>query len=348
MSVIRRPYVWLPISLLLLGFVIWRTRPWEAAALAGSIDLIPLGLALALNAAVIALWAVRSRFLMAAVGHPLRFTELVPIVSFANTINNLTPASTGEVLRAVVLKQRHAVPYTRSGAVILVERLWAIGIMGLTAAAAAVGPLLHAPAPIVTGAWAAAILGCFTPTVLYALGLRPGRLVRRFLERRAPAVDQAALTVASELDVEEELPPGPGRGRRIATAFVELDDVLGRIVTDPAQALIFVGTTALIFLCFAVQLGLILAALQVPLALDAAWAALGLATIAGVASALPFGLGATDAVLVLLLAGAGVEAAAAGATVLLLRAVVTLPLGVAGAISWTVLSRFGGAAVGAR
>ena len=88
---------------------------------------------------VIAAWAVRSARLMAAVGHPISLLALVPIVSFANTINNLTPASSGEALRAVILRRRHGVPYGHSTAVILVERLWAIWIMAVSAGAAAVG-----------------------------------------------------------------------------------------------------------------------------------------------------------------------------------------------------------------
>jgi hypothetical protein len=84
-----------------------------------------LALVVALNVVVIGAWAVRSERLMAAVGHPLPVTSLVPIVSFANTINNLTPASAGEAVRALILRRRHGVPYGRSTAVIVAERLWA-------------------------------------------------------------------------------------------------------------------------------------------------------------------------------------------------------------------------------
>ncbi|CAN5439228.1 hypothetical protein BH20CHL6_BH20CHL6_09440 [soil metagenome] len=342
MTRMRRWYVWLPISLLLLGLVVWRTRPWEVTALWERLDPLPLMAALLINVPIVALWAIRSRSLMAAVGHPLPLRELVPIVSFANTINNITPASSGEVLRALVLKRRHGVPFTRSGAVILIERFWAIGIMGLSAGAAAVGTLAGAPASLSALAWSAAVAGAFAPSIAYRLGLRPGRLLRRWGDPGAAAADDAAVvpgSVAGAAAAGAAAPPG--RVRRLAAGLAELDDVLGEVVTDPRQAVSFVGTTALIFLGFALQLWLVLLALRVSLPIEAAWAALGLATIAGVASALPFGLGATDVVLVVLLTSMGVATAPAGAAVLLLRATATLPLGIAGAASWGVLSRGG-------
>jgi uncharacterized membrane protein YbhN (UPF0104 family) len=77
----------------------------------------------------------------------------------------------------------------------------------------------------------------------------------------------------------------------------------------------------------------VLAALGQRTSVEGAWAALGLATIAGVLSALPFGLGAADAVLAILLTAQGVPPAVAGAAALILRAVTTLPLGIAGAAS---------------
>lgn len=353
MTRMRRWYVWLPISLLLLGLVVWRTRPWEVTALWERLDPLPLMAALLINVPIVALWAIRSRSLMAAVGHPLPLRELVPIVSFANTINNITPASSGEVLRALVLKRRHGVPFTRSGAVILIERFWAIGIMGLSAGAAAVGTLAGAPASLSALAWSAAVAGAFAPSIAYRLGLRPGRLLRRWGDPGAAAADDAAVVPGS---VAGAAAPGaavtagaaaagaaapPGRVRRLAAGLAEVDDVLDEVVTDPRQAVSFVGTTALIFLGFALQLWLVLLALRVSLPIEAAWAALGLATIAGVASALPFGLGATDVVLVVLLTSMGVATAPAGAAVLLLRATATLPLGIAGAASWGALSRGG-------
>ncbi len=312
----RRWLIWAPISAGLLALLVWRTRPWEAAALAGRLDLRPLAVAVALNALVIAAWAVRSADLMAAVGNPLSVRRLVPIVSFANTINNLTPASSGEVLRAIILKRRHGVPYERSTAVILAERFWAILVMLATALAACVGSIVVAAPTLVVGAWIAAAGFVLVPSLAYAAGIRPGRVAER---------------VAGPAD-------GPrGRLRSVAARLAAVDEVLRSIVTDPRRVATFVATTLVIFALFAAQLWLVLSALGVEVSPAGAWAALGLSIVAGVLSALPFGLGAADVILVVLLGAQGVATTDAGAAALLLRLVATLPLGIVGTISWLQL-----------
>ena len=316
-----RRYLWLPVSLLLLGFVVWHTRPWEIAQLGIAFDPVPLLAAVALNGVVVLLWAIRSRSLMAGVGYPLSIGALIPVVSFANTVSNLTPASAGEALRAVVLRNRHGVPLTRSTAVILVERLWAVGIMAVSAAAAAFVILGHAAPAVAAAVWLAAAVACFAPALADRAGIRPGRLLERRRSRGGRVTAPA------------------GRGARMVTALIELDRTLETLVTDPRRAVVFVATTAGIFACYAAQLSLVLGVLGEPLPLDASWAALGLATVAGVLSALPFGLGAADAVLALVLGQLGTSAAVSGAAVLLIRLVATLPLGIAGALSWSVLGR---------
>lgn len=310
----RRWYVWVSISAILFALLLWRTRPWEA--LATGADLAPLLAVVAINGVVIATWAVRSQALMRAVGHGLPLASLVPIVSFANTINNLTPASSGEALRAVVLRRRHGVPYGRSTAVILAERFWAIWIMAATAGAAAIGAIVQATLPVVVAAWAAAVVASFAPSAAYRLGLRPAAFVARLLDGRQG-----------------------GRRARLAVLLQDVDSSLAGILASPRVAIGFVASTAAVFLAFAAQLWLILAALGQDVSIGAAWATLGIATIAGVVSALPFGLGAADVVMTALLAALGVPAAAAGAAALLLRATVTLPLGLAGTASWIALNR---------
>ena len=316
----RRWYVWVSISIVLFGLLVWRTRPWEAFAVGA--DWRPLLAVIALNVAVIAAWSIRSARLMAAVGYPLPLIALVPIVSFANTINNLTPASSGEALRAVILRRRHGVPYRRSTAVILVERLWAIWIMAMSAGAAALGTVVPASPGIVGAGWVAAVVAIFAPALAYRLGLRPAAFAARIVDPGAVGEDG-----------------GPGRRASLATLLRDVDINVAGILASPAVAIGFVASTGLIFIAFAVQLWLILLALGQDISPVAAWAALGIATIAGVLSALPFGLGAADVVMTTLLAVLGVPPAAAGAAALLLRATVTLPLGLAGTASWIALNR---------
>jgi uncharacterized protein (TIRG00374 family) len=319
----RRWYVWVTVSVVLLGLLAWRTRPWEA--LATGADWRLLTVVVALNVVVIGAWAVRSERLMAAVGHPLPVLALVPIVSFANTINNLTPASTGEALRALILRRRHGVPYGRSTAVILAERFWAIWIMAVTAGAAAVGTVIPAEPPLIGLAWIAAVGASFAPSIAYALGLRPASFVARIVSPPS----------AAELGPEAP----PTRRQRLAGTLRDVDESLVGIAVSPAVATSFVLSTAVVFATTALQLWLILLSLGEWISPVAAWAALGLATIAGVISALPFGLGAADVVMTGLLTLIGVPSSVAAAAALLLRATVTLPLGLAGTAAWISLSR---------
>ena len=323
----RRWYVWVSVSVVLLGLLVWRTKPWEA--LATGADWRVLAVVVVLNGVVIAMWAVRSARLMAAVGHPVPLLSLVPVVSFANTINNLTPASTGEALRAVILRRRHGVPYGPSTAVILAERFWAIWIMAVTAGAAAIGTIVPASPPLVALAWIAAIVASFAPSFTYKAGLRPISFVARVVEPRAPATADGKASDA----------PPPNRRHRLAATLRTVDESLAGIAVTPSVVTAFVLSTAAVFFTTAVQLWLILLSLGQPIPLVAAWAALGLATIAGVISALPFGLGAADVVMTGLLTILGVPPSAAAAAALLLRATVTLPLGLAGTASWIALNR---------
>lgn len=316
----RRWYVWVSISVVLFGLLVWRTRPWEAIAVGA--DWRPLIAVIALNVAVIAAWSIRSARLMAAVGHPLALVALVPIVSFANTINNLTPASSGEALRALILRRRHGVPYARSTAVILVERFWAIWIMAVSAGAAALGTVVAASPGIVAAGWIVAIVAIFAPAVAYRLGVRPAAFAARIVDPTADGTHGV-----------------PGRRARFASLLRDVDVNLAGILASPTVAIGFVASTSVIFLVFAAQLWLILLALGHDISPLAAWAALGIATIAGVLSALPFGLGAADVVMTTLLVVLGVPVATAGAAALLLRATVTLPLGLAGTASWIALNR---------
>src|SRR5918995_1062435 len=122
---LRRPVVWLPVSIGLLGVVAWRSRLWEAGPALGAIDPLPFVAAAAVTGVVPVLWALRSADLLAAAGSPIAVGPLIPMTAFANTVNNITPGSGGEVLRAFLLRAHHGVAYTTSGAVILIERLGA-------------------------------------------------------------------------------------------------------------------------------------------------------------------------------------------------------------------------------
>ncbi len=90
------------------------------------------------------LWAIRSADLLGAAGRPVPIGPLVPMTALANTVNNLTPGSVGELLRLYLLRERHGVDYPTGAAVVLIERVVAIGYL---AGSAAIAWLVHLRRP---------------------------------------------------------------------------------------------------------------------------------------------------------------------------------------------------------
>ena len=311
---LRRPIVWLPISIGMLVLLVWRSRLLEAGAALRGLEPGPLLVAALLCALVAVLWAVRSAELLAAAGRAVGVLPLVPMTTFANTINNLTPGSAGEIVRMYLLRAHHGVDYATSGAVVLVER---IGAFGYLATSALLAWLAWSGAVPVALTVLVAILLVVAPAIVYRLGLRPLGLVARLPIGR---------------------PIGTERWERIGSWLTRVDGTIAALIGDPRHLVAFVVLSAAIFTVYAAQLLLVGRALGVTVDPLAAWGALGLATTVGVLSLLPFGLGSTDLTLVALLGVAGVPAVDAVAMTFGYRIVSTLPLSIAGIVSFAYLS----------
>ncbi len=236
------------------------------------------------------------------------------MTAFANTVNNLTPGSTGEVVRAWMLRAHHGVPYATGAAVIVIERVVAIGYLGGSAAIVWAGHLLALPGPLVLGLLTLLVV---LPGLVYGAGLRPAALAAR-------------LPLGGLL--------GSARWARAGGALVRMDDTIAGLLTHPRHLAVFALCTGLIFAVYTAQLWLVAASVGIAIDPILAWGALGLSIVAGVLSLLPFGLGATDLVLAALLASLGIPAPAAAAIAFGYRLVSTVPLGLLGAASYGWLS----------
>jgi uncharacterized protein (TIRG00374 family) len=311
---LRRPIVWLPISIGLLALLAWRSRLWEAGTVLGRLDPVRVLAAVLLSGAVTVFWAYRSADLLAAAGRPVGVLPLVPMTTFANTINNLTPGSAGEIVRMYLLRAHHGVDYATSGAVVLVERIGAIGYLASSALLLWLAWLGALPAPVVILLLVALVV---LPGLVYRLGLRPIAAIARIPVGRLV---------------------GAGRWERVGDWLARVDRTIARLVGDPRHLLAFAFLSGAIFLIYDVQLLLVGRALGVTIDPVAGWGALGLATTVGVLSLLPFGLGTTDLALVALLGVAGVPAVDAVAITFGYRLVSTLPLSIAGIVSFAYLS----------
>lgn len=311
---LRHPLVWGSISVALLALVAVRSRAWELGDRLGNADVRPILLALALDVVIVVAWAARSSDLLAGAGRPVPVGPLIPMTAFANTINNVTPGSVGELVRLYLLRAHHGVPYTTGAAVVVVERVVAICLLGASAAILWAAWSLRLWPPLTIGAL---LVIALLPSVIYRVGLRPTALVRL-------------------------LPLGAVVGRdRWATAgrgLERVDAAVAGLLVDPRRALAFAGWTAVVFASYTGQLVLVAAAIGREIDPAAAWGALGLGIIAGVLSLLPFGLGSADLVLVALLGVTGVPPAEAAAIAFGYRVISTLPLGLAGVASYAFLS----------
>jgi uncharacterized protein (TIRG00374 family) len=310
----RNPLVWLPVSLALLALVVWRSRLWEAGRVLGPIDPRLLVAALIVGQATPLLWALRSRALLRGTGHDVSLWSLLPMTSFANTINNLTPGSAGELIRLYLLRVYHGVEYSVGAAVILIERVGALGYLSLSALLAWLSWLWHWP-----GVVTIALLGVLavSPLVLYRLGIRP-----------VAAVSQLPLG----------RPLGAVRWARASGSFARVDTTIATLLTHPARLATFVIVTASVFTVSTVQLLLVTSAIGVSVEPAATWGAIGLSTTAGALSFLPFGLGAADLVLVALLNVAGVPLVEAGVVAFGYRLVGTVPYAIEGVAAYAWLS----------
>jgi uncharacterized protein (TIRG00374 family) len=304
----RRPIVWVPISSALLFLVIVRAQPWAVSPLVRAADTRLIAAAIALNIVVVSLWGLRSAALIRAASLPIGLGSATRLASMAYAVNSVTPGSTGEAVRAIVLREGHGIPYSVGLGAIMVERFGALWYLGASAAWAWLTVELSLPLGALLAGWA---MVAALPMVWSWTSLTPGGLVR-FVARAMSEPRREALRVGSR----------------------RLDDAIRLMLGRPGSALVFALTSAGLFGTFAAQLVLVAASVGVRLEPVAAWSAIGLAMVAGVLSLLPFGLGATDVVMTAGLVRAGLDPAVAAALTLAYRLVSTLPLGLLGAAAY--------------
>jgi glycosyltransferase 2 family protein len=311
---LRRPIVWVTISFVLLVLVAWRSQAWELGDRLGDADPRPIAAAILLNIVILIAWAARSSNLLGGAGRPVPVLPLIPMTAFANTINNVTPGSAGELVRLYLLRAQHGVDYTTGAAVVLIERVVAIVLLGASAATLWLTYALSLP-PII--AVVAIVAVAVAPSLIYRAGIRPTKAIG-WLPLGRLVGHARWVTARSTLD--------------------RVDASVAALLVDPPRAIAFAGWTALVFAAYTGQLLLVAAAIGQPLDPAAAWGALGLGIIVGVLSLLPFGLGSTDLVVAGLLVAAGVPGREAVAITLGYRLVSTLPLGLLGVASYALLS----------
>jgi uncharacterized membrane protein YbhN (UPF0104 family) len=266
-----------------------------------------LAFSILLNVPTTLLRALRSRLLLRRVGHDVPFLRLNGVNLAGQTLSWITPAATGDLSRPYLWRNRDAVPVSAGVAVVLYERfvtLLQLGVVGGVLAA-----LVYLPAMAAVGLGAAGLVALAAPWWV-------SLLTRRFLPPTAAQHRHGVL----------------GGILRSLTQLEEMG-VSARLTA------LFAVCTVLVFLISGFQVVVLAWSIGSGLGLGVAIGAYCLSQVAGSISTLPFGIGASDAVMVGLLVAAGSLRIDALAITVLVRLAMTLPLGIAGAFGILALGR---------
>jgi len=305
------------LAVVFLAVVLWRSRFWDSGDAirqfeARDVVLVPL-LSLALAIPL----AMRQRLILSSLGFRFPVWSVAPITYYGNTVGFMTPASSGELLRPSLFQRIFGLPLPQGIGVVLFERVYSIFLFGL--------------ACLIALSWTGTFprgTGVVLAPLFLAACLLPSAIVKL-----APA-----LRSRLPLDRLSRLVPHRIRDR-VGDMVQESGATLQRLWGSPRLVAGFLGLSVGIFLIMGVQFWLIQDGMGQHLTLQEAWVVLAASAMAGVASGLPLGIGATDAVMLSLLKAYGVDTATAGSIVILTRTLINLPSGLFGLSAYLIAVR---------
>jgi uncharacterized protein (TIRG00374 family) len=282
--------------LLYLGLASW-SDPTEVVAVAGGLSLRAAAAVGALVSLGLALRAVRWQLYtrVLGLGIPAAPSVFAFVAGFAFTA---TPGKVGEVVKSFLLKRRFGVPMAGTAASLVVERVTDL----LAVLALAVGGLAGGG---FGGRGLALGLDTSSAWVLIAGVLALASALAFLLQSR---LQRAVLRTLGRV---------PGLAR-LARALPPLLESSQKLLT-PLPLVLGLGLAVAAWSCEALALHVILDALGAEVALAGAFFAFAAASLLGVLSMLPGGLGGFEATMVVLLGRLAVEPSTAVAATLLFR-----------------------------
>jgi uncharacterized protein (TIRG00374 family) len=304
-----------------LGVLLWRAGPDQVWAALRTLSVPALLLTVALNGPITLVRNLRTRLVLKRLGHRVAWWSLTRTQLAGQTLSNLTPAAGGDLVRAWMWRRDDGVPGSDGVAAVVYERVLSLVLL-LGAGAAFFAPTIAGPAA------AAAI--CAGAAVLIAA---PYALARVAPARRAAG---RALTLAARLPyLRTRTEPLRRMGQAVAT-----------LAADTPLLATFTATTLAVFVLSGLQvwllaIGLSTGAGATQTTVAAATGIYGISQAGGSLSALPFGIGPSDAIVVGLLLRTGVPFGIGTTVALLLRGTVTLPIALAAAAAVAIRKRTG-------
>lgn len=270
------------------------------------VDPGPIVLAICLTPISLSLLGLRLRIILAAAHHALGTAASVQLAAAGYLFNASTPAGLGEVGRIALMRQRYRIPLRVGAGSVIYERGMSLGVttamtvllLSLTvpSAEADMAPALMVGASVVLAAGAVVFV---TPVRRSVEGV-----AARFMRRL---------------------------GERLHLSLRSMIELLDKLLRDPVLAASFALLTACTVGVYGMQLWLALQAIGIDrVGPVLAVGLFGVASLAGILSAIPFGVGSADAVLMVGLLAVGVSPPLVAAAAVLLRLVNTGPLLLAG------------------
>lgn len=275
------------------------------------VDPGPLAWALLLNIPIVVLRAFRAQAYIGALKHPVPMRSMIPIQLVGQTSSSLTPAASGDYVRAYLWRQSNGVPVRVGAAVVTFERLYSLGLLVAVSAL-----LIFLPRHGVIG-W-----------IGVAAGLALATFSPMLFELLPPNLERWALGKVTR-----------GPLKRFAEGAQVMLDQVRALMRAPLVLSWTSFLTLVIFIAGGAQVWLVLDALSHVVPMTQAVAASTTSQVAGIISTLPFGIGSQDAILVAAFAGYGVTVALAASVAVLVRATSTLPQGLAGLVAYLLVEK---------
>jgi uncharacterized membrane protein YbhN (UPF0104 family) len=309
----RLRFLHVAIACALLALIVWKTGVNDVRHVLSDVDPWLLAAVAALNVPIALLFPLRSHFVLRRMGARVDPRVLVPAAILGNVAGSLTPASAGELLRTAALRSHANLPVEDGLALVVYERALSLWIMGVTAGIAA--GFIALDTPVATAIAAGGLAFLALPSCgPWLLGVLP-----------SVADTDTASGWRSWI-------------RRLIRAAGRLQWLLG-------DRWLLVGwsfITAVLFAITTLQLWLLTRAVSHSITPAEAWTAYGASQLAGIVSLLPLGLGAADGSLAALLRRMGTTLEQGTVVAILVRATMTLPLGLMAVASYVYLARGGG------
>lgn len=309
--ILTRPQIYVPITILLVASVGFAAFGKLEGEVEPTLDALPLlALAALVNMIAIPLWAIRTQLVLTHLGYHADLRSLVLLTTFANVGNQILPAAGGELARGTYLSKLHDVPASSTAAALVFERLFGFLLMMATAFGAVVA-LKFGFVYGVMGGLAAVLL---SGVALIAIG-------------------------RSRTDAERKSAKHEGKLRQFLAALANTSGEVRTLASRPGLVLVFTMLSLAVYGVLTVGFVLSASAMGVSLNGVEGWALHGSGMTIGTLSAIPFGLGASEAAIATIGALAGLSVVSTLAAAVGMRIALTVPLGILGAMSYLVLSK---------